>query len=118
MDKSYVPAAGVGSTSLGRLELRVPGRTGPETVLKERRWPDAPAARSWCEHTVSTAPAGSVVIEIQVFEESWRHATSWERVDRRPVAETLQLGVADATGTVRWGEPRSMTPQLADRLPL
>jgi len=105
----------IGTTALGRLELRVPEDDGFEEVIVERRWPDMEAARAWCERTVRRAAPGSRILEIQVFEESWRHAKSWETTRSRPHAEVLQLGVLDADHRVRWAEPRAMTPRAGAR---
>ena len=55
---------------------------------------------------------------IQVFGETWWHARSWEEEQHRPVAEALQLGMIDADGSVRWTEPRSMSPRAGAHLPL
>lgn len=117
MDDTHAPSsgAGIGSTALGRLQLRVPDDGGFEDVVVERRWPDMVAARAWCERTIARASAGTTVMEVQVFEESWRHAKSWETTRHRPVAEVLQLAVVAADGTLRWTEPRSMTPRAGAR---
>ena len=58
---------------------------------------------------------GTTVLEVQVFEESWKHAKSWETTRHRPVAEVLQLAVVTVDGTLRWAEPRSMTPRAGAR---
>lgn len=100
---------GLGTTALGRLQMRVPEDDGFEEVVVERRWPDMASARAWCERTVSRAAAGTTVLEIQVFEESWQHAKSWETTRHRPVAEVLQLGVITEQGAVRWAHPLSMS---------
>jgi hypothetical protein len=105
----------IGTTALGRLQMRVPEDDGYEEVLVERRWPDMAAARAWCERTVSRAATGTTVLEIQVFEESWRHAKSWETTKSRPQAEVLQLGVVNGAGFVRWSEPRPMSPRAGSR---
>jgi len=105
----------IGTTALGRLELRVPEDDGFEEVIVERRWPDMEAARAWCERTVRRAAPGSRILEIQVFEESWRHAKSWETTKSRPQAEVLQLGVVNTAGYVRWSEPRAMSPRTGSR---
>ncbi len=105
----------IGTTALGRLELRVAEEDGFEEVVIERRWPDMASARAWCERTVARAKPGTTVLEIQVFEESWQHAKSWEAVKTRPVAEVLQLGVLSPHGAVRWADPRPMTPRATAR---
>ncbi len=118
MDETQAPAipqAGIGTTALGRLQMRVPEDDGFEDVLVERRWPDMASARAWCERTVMRASIDTTILEIQVFEESWRHPKSWETIKNRPVAEALQLGVMTPTGRVRWAEPRSMTSQAGAR---
>jgi hypothetical protein len=109
-----VATAGIGTTALGRLQMRVPDLDGFEEVMVERRWPDMSAARTWCERTISRAPAGATILEVQVFEESWKHPKSWETTRTRPIAEVLQLGVVTG-GSVRWSEPRSMSPRVGSR---
>jgi len=110
-------AAGVaiGTTALGRLQMRVPEDDGYEEVMVERRWPDMGSARAWCERTVQRAAPGTAVLEIQVFQESWQHAKSWETTKTRPHAEVLQIGVVNTTGYVRWSEPRPMSPRTGSR---
>lgn len=118
MDDTQAPTLGVtgiGTTALGRVQMRVPEEDGFEEVMVERRWPDMISARAWCRRSVERAPRGSTILEIQVFEESWRHARAWETTAPRPIAEVLQLGVVDDTGEVRWSEPRSMTPRAGSR---
>jgi hypothetical protein len=110
-----VPVTGIGKTALGRLQMRVPEEDGFEEVMVERRWTDMGAARAWCERTVLRAPQGSTILEIQVFEERWQHAKSWETTRTRPIAEILQLGVVSDEGQVRWSDPRSMTPRAGSR---
>ncbi len=119
MDASpSLPATGIGTTALGRLQLRVPeAGGGHEEVVVERRWPDMGSARAWCERTIARSAPGTEVLEVQVFAESWWHARSWQTERHRPVAEMLQLGVLDAAGGVRWAEPRSMSPRAGARLP-
>ena len=95
--------------------MRVPEDDGYEEVIVERRWPDMAAARAWCERTVDRAAPGTTILEIQVFEESWRHAKSWETTKTRPQAEVLQLGVVNSAGFVRWSEPRAMAPRAGSR---
>lgn len=106
---------GIGTTALGRLQMRVPEDDGFEEVVVERRWPDMAAARAWCERTVLRATADTTILEIQVFEESWKHPKSWETTRTRPVPEVLQLGVLNAHGRIRWAEPRAMTPRAGTR---
>lgn len=109
------PSTAIGTTALGRLQMRVPEDDGYEDVIVERRWPDMASARTWCERTVGRTPPGTSVLEIQVFQESWRHARSWETTRTRPLAEVLQIGVVDASGFVRWAEPRDMSPRTGSR---
>ena len=112
-DRDPAPAAlGIGRTALGRLEMSVPDEDGFQVVAVERRWPDPASARAWCERTVAKARPGTTVLEIQVFEERWSHARSWETTTHHPLAESLQVGVVAGT-TVRWTQPRSMTPRAA-----
>jgi hypothetical protein len=106
---------GIGTTALGRLQMRVPEEDGYQDVVVERRWPDMAGARAWCERAVQRAAEGSTVLEIQVFEESWSHARSWETTPHHPVAQTLQLGVVAHDGQVRWSSPRSMSPHGSSR---
>lgn len=118
MEHTSAPASsgtGIGTTALGRLQMRVPEEDGFEDVIVERRWPDMLSARSWCERTVRRARPGTSVLEVQVFEETWRHSKSWETTKHRPIAEVLQLGMLTADGDIRWGEPRSMTPRAGAR---
>ena len=110
-----IPQTGIGTTALGRLQMRVPEDDGFEEVVVERRWPDMASARTWCERTVLRASLGTTILEIQVFEERWEHPKSWETTKTRPIAERLQLGVVNATGRIRWAEPRPMTPRAGAR---
>lgn len=110
-----IPHTGIGTTALGRLQMRVPDDDGFEDVLVERRWPDTASARAWCERTILRASGDTTILEIQVFAESWRRPKSWETMKTRPVAETLQLGVVTSTGRVRWAEPRALTSQAGIR---
>src|SRR3954462_8753762 len=100
--QATVAASAIGTTALGRLQMRVAEDDGFEEVIVERRWPDMAAARAWCERTIQRAAPGTTVLEIQVFEESWRHTKSWETTKTRPQAEVLQLGVVNEAGFVRW----------------
>jgi hypothetical protein len=118
MEETQVPTAlgaGIGTTALGRLQMRVPEDDGYEEVIVERRWPDMVAARAWCERIVRRARPGTTILEIQVFQESWLHSKSWETTKTRPHADFLQLGVLNDAGFVRWGEPRAMTPRAGAR---
>lgn len=110
-----VPQTGIGTTALGRLQMRVPEDDGFEEVVVERRWPDMASARTWCERTVLRASLDTTILEIQVFEEKWAHPKSWETTKVRPIAEQLQLGMVTATGRIRWAEPRVMTPRAGAR---
>lgn len=104
----------IGTTALGRLQLRVPDEDGFEEVTIERRWPDVPAARAWCERTIARARKGTEVLEIHVFSEGWRHARSWETTPSHPIPEALQVGIV-SQGQVRWSELRSMAPRVTTR---
>jgi hypothetical protein len=118
MEERQAPAVSgkaIGTTALGRLQMRVPEDDGYEEVSVERRWPDMAAARAWCERIVLRAAPGTAVLEIQVFEESWQHPKSWETTKTRPVAEALQIGVVSSAGFVRWSEPRAMMPRSTSR---
>ena len=119
MEETQTPVStgsAIGTTALGRLQMRVPEDDGFEEVSVERRWPDMASARTWCERIVRRAAPGTVVLEIQVFEESWRHAKSWDTTKTRPVAEVLQLGVVSSAGDLRWSEPRPMLPRAASHV--
>lgn len=107
--------SGIGTTALGRVQMRVFEEDGFHEVMVERRWPEMSSARAWCERIVARTAPGSTVLEIQVFEESWRHARSWETTRNHPVAEVLQLGVSGPGKSVRWAEPRSMSPRAGAR---
>jgi hypothetical protein len=113
--QALASVTGIGTTALGRLQMRVPEEDGFEEVMVERRWPDMSSARAWCERTMLRAPGGATILEIQVFQESWTHARSWETTRTHPIAEVLQLGVVGNEGQVRWSEPRSMTPRAGSR---
>jgi hypothetical protein len=104
-------ASGIGTTALGRIQMRVREDDGFQEVMVERRWPDM----TWVERTIGRLAADATVLEIQVFEESWQHARSWETTKSHPVAEVLQLGVPGPDGLVRWAEPRSMSPRAGSR---
>ena len=110
-----VPASGIGTTALARLQMRVPDEDGFEELMVERRWHDMSSARAWCERSIVRAPLGATILEIQVFEERWEHSRSWETTKTRPIAEILQLGVVGDGGRVRWSSPRSMTPRAGSR---
>jgi len=112
---SVAHSAAIGTTALGRLQMRVVEDDGYEEVMIERRWPDMVAARAWCERTIQRAAPGTTVLEIQVFQETWQHAKSWETTRTRPQAELLQLGVVNQSGLVRWSEPREMAPRSGSR---
>ncbi len=49
----------IGTTALGRLQMRVPEDDGYEEVIVERRWPDMASARAWCERIVERAAPGT-----------------------------------------------------------
>lgn len=105
----------LGSTALGRLQLRVAEDDGYEDVVVERRWPDPASARAWCERTVQRAAPGTVILEVEVFTETWRHPRSWETTRPHPVASSLQIGVAVADGTVRWSRAQLLLPDAGAR---
>lgn len=108
-------SGGIGTTALGRIQMRVSEEDGFQEVMVERRWPGMSLARAWCERTVARAAPGTKVLEIQVFAERWQHAHSWETTKNHPVAEELQLGVPGPGGSVRWAEPRRMSPRAGAR---
>ncbi len=113
---SMRPVGGIGTTALGRVQMRSPDDDGGhEDIIVERRWPTSVAARAWCERCVDRARPGSTILEIQVFAEQWQHARSWETTKNRPVAATLQLGVVTGPGELRWSEPRSLTARAGSR---
>ena len=92
-----------------------PRTTAYEDVVVERRWPDMASARAWCERTVLRASGDTTILEIQVFEESWRRPKSWETIKNRPVAEVLQLGVVTPTGACAGRSHESMTSRAGAR---
>ena len=109
-------ASGIGTTALGRLHLRVRSEGGVEEKMVERRWPDAAAARAWCGRFISRLDPESRVLEIQVFEESWSHARSWESRSNRPEFQALQVGVLlEGDDRIRWGHTLRMTPSPGAR---
>jgi len=95
-------------SAVGRLTLLVDEGEGTVKVTYERRWPDASAARRWCEETVEQAPEGTAVLEIQVTEEVWGRRHAWEATASRHIPETLQLGLRTGSGAVTWGAPHKM----------
>ncbi len=107
-------ASGIGTTALGRLHLMVSAEGEASQATEKvvtRRWPDAAAARAWCDRFVSRLPPDSSVLEIQVFEESWTHARSWESRPNRPEFNSLQVGVLlEGANGIRWGHALRMTP--------
>lgn len=92
-----------GRSALGRLTLLLEVADGTEKVTYERRWPDADAARHWCEEKVRLAPEGTAIIELQVTEEFWGRRHAWEATANRHIPETIQLGVRSRTGAITWG---------------
>jgi hypothetical protein len=90
-------------SAVGRLTLLVEVGDGTEKVSYERRWPDAAAARHWCEDKVVRASEGTAVLDIQVTEEVWGRRHAWEATASRYIPETLQLGLRASTGAVTWG---------------
>jgi len=90
-------------SAVGRLTLLVEVADGTEKVTYERRWPDAGAARQWCEDKLLRTSEVSTVLEIQVTEEVWGRRHAWEATANRHIPETLQLGLRTPTGAVTWG---------------
>jgi hypothetical protein len=113
----YVSPApsGHSRSAVGRLTVLVDEGAGTEKVTYERRWPDARAARAWCEQKIDRTHADAVILEIQVTEEVWGHANPWDATANRQVPESLQLGLRTRTGEVVWGTPRGMGNQLSRR---
>jgi hypothetical protein len=95
-------------SAVGRLTLLVNEDDGTVKVTYERRWPDANAARHWCEQTVEQAPDGTAVLEIQVTEEVWGRRHAWDATASRHIPETLQLGLRTRSGVVSWGAPHAV----------
>jgi hypothetical protein len=95
-------------SALGRLTMLLEVGDDTEKVTYERRWPDAEAARRWCEEKVAEAPGGAAVLEIQVTEEVWGHRHAWEATPSRHIPQTLQLGLRTPTGAITWGAPHAM----------
>ena len=104
--------AGHTRSALGRLTLLVEIADGTEKVTYERRWPDAGAARTWCEDKVRQAGEGASVLEIQVTEEVWGRRHPWEATASRHIPQTLQLGVRTRVGTVTWGTAHEVAGDL------
>jgi hypothetical protein len=94
------------------LTLLVEVGGGTEKITYERRWPDARAARVWCEDKVLRASEGTAVLEIQVTEEVWGRRHAWEATASRHIPETLQLGLRTATGSVTWGAAHEVGNEL------
>jgi hypothetical protein len=98
--------SGHSHSALGRLIVLVGAEDGgSEKVTYERRWPDAGAARAWCEEKIRSSAEGTAVLEIQVTEEVWGLRHAWEATPSRHVPETLQLGMRAPTGEITWGSP-------------
>src|SRR4051794_17666933 len=95
--------SGHSRSAVGRLTLIIEVDDGTEKVAYERRWPDARAARLWCEDKLRRAPEDAAVLEILVVEEVWGHRYAWEATASRHVPETLQLGLRTPAGTITWG---------------
>lgn len=106
---------GHSQSALGRLTLLVEVGEGTEKVTYERRWPDAGAARAWCEDKVRQAPEGTAFLEIQVTEEVWGRRHAWEATASRHIPQTLQLGVRTRLGTVTWGSPHDVANDLGSQ---
>lgn len=102
-------------SAVGRVTLLVEVADGTEKVNYERRWPDAAAARHWCEEKLKGAGDGAAVLEIQVTEEVWGRRHAWEATASRYIPETLQLGLRSRTGAVTWGVPHQMGSDLGTR---
>jgi hypothetical protein len=102
-------------SALGRLTLLLDVGDGTEKVTYERRWPDAGAARRWCEEKVRRAPEGTAVVEIQVTEEYWGRRHAWEATASRHIPETLQLGMRSGVDTITWGVPHRVGNELGRR---
>jgi hypothetical protein len=112
-----VPPApnGHSRSAVGRLIVLVDVGSGTEKVTYERRWPDARAARAWCEEKVNRTEPGDVVLEIQVTEEVWGRANAWDATADRQIPESLQLGLRTRDGDIVWGTPRGMGSQQSRR---
>lgn len=102
-------------SALWRLTLLVEVEGGTEKVTYERRWPEAGAARAWCEEKVRHAPEGTAFLEIQVTEEVWGRRHAWEATASRHIPQTLQLGVRTRFGTVTWGATHDVTHDLGSQ---
>ena len=115
-------------SALGRLTLLVEVTGGTETVIYERRLPDAASARRWCEDKVRRTAEGTSVLEIvvgarrrpgaleiQVIEEVWGRRHAWEATPSRHIPETLQLGLRTSAGAVTWSTPHQVGNDLGTR---
>jgi hypothetical protein len=102
-------------SALGRLTVLVEVSDGTEKVTYERRWPDAKAAREWCEEKIQRASEGTAVLEIQVTEEVWGRRHAWEATASRHIPETLQLGLRTRTGSVTWGAAHEVGNDLGSQ---
>jgi hypothetical protein len=101
--------SGHSRSAVGRLVVLVEAEDGSsEKITYERRWPDASAARQWCEDKVRAASEATAVLEIQVTEEIWGLRHAWEAMASRHIPETLQLGMRSPTGEVTWGTPHDV----------
>jgi len=102
-------------SALGQLTFFVKVTGATETVIYERRWPDAASARRWCEDKVRRTAAGTSVLEIRVTEEVWGRRHAWEATPSRHIPETLQLGLRTSTGAVTWGTRHQVGNDLGTR---
>ena len=73
------------------------------------------SARAWCERTVERAAPGTEILEIQVFEESWQHAQSWETTATRPIAEAAPAGRGRPRRIRALGDPAVDDPRAGAR---
>ena len=99
-------------SAVGRLIMLLEAEDGTEKVTYERRWPNAEAARGWCEDKIREAPEGAAVLEIQVTEEIWGRRHAWEATASRHIPQTLQLGLRTRTGTITWGTAHEVGNEL------
>ncbi len=102
-------------SAVGRLTLIVEVADGTEKVTYERRWPEAEAARQWCEDKLRRASEDIAVLDIQVTEEVWGRRHAWEATADRHIPETLQLGLRTSAGAVMWGDPHTLGGDLGVR---
>lgn len=98
-------------TVLARLHLRVERGGVTEPVVLERHWANEQLARRWCESVVGDPGPDVVAEDAQVLVEKWRYGKPWTGSDTRPVTTSVQVGVPDGSGGLRWSSSHPAVPR-------